>query len=296
MNSTKTSALQYSLLRDIGILVKFKLSLMVVFSSALSYLILAGGSFSFFEFGSLMAGGLLITFAANAMNQCLEREYDKLMKRTSARPVATGRMSLSFAVLLAGVLCTIGVFILSMVSFQAAMLGMLSFVLYAFVYTPLKRYSPVAIPIGAIPGALPTLIAGVVACKGFTEQAISLFALQYLWQFPHFWSIAWLGHDDYRKAGFKLIRDVEGRPDPKYGLYSAIYAGLAYFIIAFMQSVNVMHDGILIAVISLISIYVWFGINLYRKNNSEAARQLMFVSFFYLPLLFMLFFLNNNLV
>lgn len=296
MNKAKVTAVRYSIPMDIGILVKFKLSLMVVMSSALSYLILAKDRFVLFDFCLLLVGGLLVTFAANALNQSIEREYDKMMSRTANRPVAAGRMSLSNAVLLAGIFCTLGILALSLISLPAAVLGMLSFVLYAFVYTPLKRYSPIAIPVGAIPGALPTLIAGVIACNGFTVEGIALFGLQYLWQFPHFWSIAWLGHQDYMKAGFRLIRDVDGKPDPMYGVYSALYAGLSLIVLWMMHWANPLHSIVLFSVGCCILIYVFFGVNLYLKNNSIAARQLMFISFFYLPVLFFLFYLNNVVV
>lgn len=266
---------------------------MVVISSALSYLILARSEFLLLEFALLVGGGLFITFAANALNQSLEREYDKLMTRTANRPVATGRMSLSFGVLIAGIFCTIGVLLLALLSLPAAILGMVSFVIYAFIYTPLKRYSTIAIPVGAVPGALPTLIAGIVATNGFTIEAICLFGLQYLWQFPHFWSIAWIGHQDYKRAGFKLINDVGGLPDPKYGLYSAVYASLSLFLVFLFNGYTLIHPVVMIGMIALIAMYSYFGWNLYKLNNAVAARKLMFSSFIYLPLLFILFYANS---
>lgn len=293
MNHFKTTVLNYSFIHDVGILVKFKLSLMVVFSSALSYVILAKDNFHIQEFLFLCFGGLFITFAANALNQCLERDYDKLMLRTANRPLAEGRMTVSLSVLISGLLCTMGVLLLAMISPEAATLGMLSFVLYAFVYTPLKRYSTLAIPIGAIPGALPTLIAGVAACQGFSFEAFCLFGIQYLWQFPHFWSIAWLGHDDYKRAGFKLIKDIEGRPDPKYGLYSSIYAALSIFFILWFYFTNQLEVIIAALLFFVVIIYVFYGWNLYKYNDASAARKLMFCSILYLPIILFLFLINN---
>jgi heme o synthase len=269
---------------------------MVVFSSALSYIILAKSHFNLSVFILLTLGGLLVTFAANALNQCLERDYDKLMTRTALRPLADGRMSISLSVLISGILCTIGVILLNMINPLAGILGMLSFISYAFIYTPLKRYSPVAIPVGAIPGALPTLIAGVAVSQGLTLEAICLFGLQYLWQFPHFWSIAWLGHSDYKKAGFKLIKDVDGKPDPKYGLYSCIYALLSLtfvFIYIYMNSLSPVISFLLI--VSIFS-YAYLAWNLYIKNNEQAARKLMFSSIIYLPVILFLLLLNNYIV
>lgn len=291
-----TAALDYSLIQDIGILVKFKLSLMVVLSSVMSYMIIAQHSFQWKIFIILSLGGLFVTFAANALNQGLERDFDKMMVRTSLRPVADNRMTLSVAVLISGLFCTTGVILLSLLSMQAATLGMLSFVLYAFVYTPLKRYSPLAIPVGAIPGALPTLIGGVVASQGFSLAAIGLFCLQYLWQFPHFWSIAWLGHEDYKRAGFKLITDVDGKPDPKYGLYSTIYSILSLVVLLWIQLSLEIHPAIFFLLVFLILVYSFYSWKFYRSNDENSARKLMFASFFYLPVLLTLFLINNQLV
>ncbi len=296
MTQLKKSTLSYSFIHDFGVLVKFKLSLMVVFSSALSYIILSKSFFNLSVFVLLCLGGLLITFAANALNQCLERDYDKLMMRTALRPLADGRMSVSLSVLISGILCTIGVILLNMINPLAGILGMLSFISYAFIYTPLKRYSPIAIPVGAIPGALPTLIAGVAVSNGLSLEAVCLFGLQYLWQFPHFWSIAWLGHSDYKKAGFKLINDVEGKPDPKYGLYSSIYALCSLFIVFISVYTNALSPIIAVLLIISILVYAFLGWNLYLKNNEQAARKLMFSSILYLPVILFLLLLNNYIV
>lgn len=261
-----------------------------------SYIILADAGFDMLKFLFLTFGGLFITFAANALNQSLERDYDKLMVRTAFRPVASGRMSLSMAVLVSGLFCSLGVIFLALLSPEAATLGMLSFVLYAFVYTPLKRYSTIAIPVGAIPGALPTLIAGVVACNGFTSEALCLFGLQYLWQFPHFWSIAWIGHEDYKKAGFKLIRDIDGKPDPKYGLYAAYYSAISLILILFYAKSAILHPVIVVGLVLLVLFYSGMGLRLYKYKNALSARQLMFASFFYLPIMFLFFYLNKILI
>jgi protoheme IX farnesyltransferase len=269
---------------------------MVVISSALSYIILAKSQFQLPVFLLLCSGGLFITFAANAINQCLERDYDKLMKRTALRPVADGRMTVSSSVLISGLLCAFGVILLAMINQGAALLGMLSFISYAFIYTPLKRYSTIAIPVGAIPGALPTLIAGVAASQGLTWEGLCLFGLQYLWQFPHFWSIAWLGHEDYKKAGFKLIKDVDGKPDPKYGLYASIYSLLSLVFLFIFIINNQLNFFVSIGLVLSILGYTILGLNLYRSNNERAAKTLMFGSIIYLPIILFLFLLNNFLI
>ncbi|MBL7824264.1 MAG: protoheme IX farnesyltransferase [Saprospiraceae bacterium] len=278
---------------DLGLLVKFKLSLMVVFSSLAGYIIFAREQFDWLNFILLGLGGMFITFSANAINQVLERDFDKLMIRTMNRPLADGRMTISFAVLLAGLFATFGALFLFVINSLAATLGMLSLVLYAFVYTPLKRYSTLAVPVGAIPGALPALIAGVAAQNGLTNEALCLFGIQYLWQFPHFWSIAWLGHKDYTQAGFKLIKDNNGSPDPAFGLYSAFYALLSIlFLLPALYNSTLSISYFLILVITIF-IYSFFGFQLFKKNDRNSARQLMFVSIIYLPVVLIVFILNN---
>ncbi|HRG31751.1 MAG: protoheme IX farnesyltransferase [Saprospiraceae bacterium] len=294
MRSFQTYTLQLKhVFADLGLLVKFKLSLMVVFSSLAGYIIFAREQFDWLNFILLGLGGMFITFSANAINQVLERDFDKLMIRTMNRPLADGRMTISFAVLLAGLFATFGALFLFVINSLAATLGMLSLVLYAFVYTPLKRYSTLAVPVGAIPGALPALIAGVAAQNGLTNEALCLFGIQYLWQFPHFWSIAWLGHKDYTQAGFKLIKDNNGSPDPAFGLYSAFYALLSIlFLLPALYNSTLSISYFLILVITIF-IYSFFGFQLFKKNDRNSARQLMFVSIIYLPVVLIVFILNN---
>jgi protoheme IX farnesyltransferase len=294
LRSFQTYTLQLKhVFADLGLLVKFKLSLMVVFSSLAGYIIFAREQFDWLNFILLGLGGMFITFSANAINQVLERDFDKLMIRTMNRPLADGRMTISFAVLLAGLFATFGALFLFVINSLAATLGMLSLVLYAFVYTPLKRYSTLAVPVGAIPGALPALIAGVAAQNGLTNEALCLFGIQYLWQFPHFWSIAWLGHKDYTQAGFKLIKDNNGSPDPAFGLYSAFYALLSIlFLLPALYNSTLSISYFLILVITIF-IYSFFGFQLFKKNDRNSARQLMFVSMIYLPVVLIVFILNN---
>ena len=181
MSKTKIYSIDSnSLLKDIGLLVKFRLSLMVVFSSIASYFVFSGVNINFITLGLLSIGGMLITFAANALNQVLEREYDKQMERTCNRPIASGRMSMSTALLFAGIFSVFGLACLVLISPMCATLGMLSLVLYAFIYTPVKRFSTLAVPLGAIPGALPTLIAAVAAQQTITVEPLCFFAIQYL--------------------------------------------------------------------------------------------------------------------
>ena len=276
---------------DYGQLFKFKLNLTVVFSAVMAYLIAIEGAATWTGIIVLALGGFLVTAAANTLNQVLERDFDKLMKRTENRPLAAGRMSVSEAVILAGLTCLIGTALLSMFNAWTGLLGMISMVLYAFVYTPMKRVSPTAVAIGAIPGALPLMIGCVAAQGGMTNLAFALFGIQFLWQFPHFWAIAWVGDEDYKKAGFNLLPSKDASLDSSIGGQSMIYALclIPAGILPYLLGATGLTSAIILTIASII--YTFFAWNLYKKCTREAALKLMFSSFFYLPIiLFALYF------
>jgi protoheme IX farnesyltransferase len=271
-------------LSDLLLLVKFRLTATVVFSALMAYGIASTAPVGWDALMMLALGGFLVTGAANALNQVLEKDYDALMVRTANRPLATGRMSVSEAVLWAGFMSLAGITLLAMFNPWAAFFGMLALVSYSFIYTPLKRVSPIAITIGAFPGAMPMLI-GSVAFEGtLSVLALSLFAIQFVWQFPHFWAIGWLGFDEYQKAGYKLLPERNGEREPNTGLYAMLYAlmlvplGLAPW---YLGATGVISAAVLVL---LALVYAWFGWNLQQKKDRKAARLLMFSSFLYLPL------------
>lgn len=269
---------------DFGLLVKFKLTLLVLFSAVMSYAIVSEGVVSWGGMLLLAVGGFLVTGAANALNQVLERDYDRLMTRTANRPVVTGRMSVSKAVLLAGLMAMLGISILSIFGPLAGFLGTLSLISYAFVYTPMKRSTPLAVVVGAVPGALP-LIIGCVAFEGYiSPMAWMLFALQFLWQFPHFWAVAWMADEDYKKAGFYLLPSKDGAKDETTGLLSFVFclllAGSA------VLSYGLGYVGLVAtSVLVLLNFYwAWHCWQLYKTCERSAARKQMFISFVHLPL------------
>jgi protoheme IX farnesyltransferase len=252
----------------------------------MSYLIVAGSSTSLVALFLLGVGGFLVTAAANALNQVLEKDHDKNMTRTADRPITTGRMKSSEAVMFAGLSCLVGVSMLALFNPLTSLLGMLSLICYSFVYTPMKRYSTSAVAIGAIPGALPALI-GCVAFEGtITAFGIGIFALQFLWQFPHFWAIGYLSYDDYKKAGYKLLpEDEEGKVDRNLGLHSTMYALLMIPVIGMMfyfGSVSII-ASVLVLITSLV--YIGFSLNFHQKFDRNSGLKLMFYSFIYLPLI-----------
>lgn len=288
-STSNAKSVQFSKLDDFKMLVKLKLNITVVFSSALAYVIVSGTSFDLVAFLMLIIGGFLLTGGSNAMNQILEKDFDRLMSRTKDRPLAAGRMTTSEASLIAGVMAVCGITILGLFNPIAASLGALAFVSYSFIYTPLKRYSPLAVWVGAIPGALPVMI-GAVAFEGtISTLAIILFAIQFIWQLPHFWAIGWLGYEDYMKAGYKLLPVAEQKRDSSIGMHAFGWALLLvpFSFVPFQLGQIGIYSCIGLIVLALI--YAKKGFDLYRNANTESAKALMFFSFAYLPLALILF-------
>lgn len=279
--------------RDYVMLVKLRLSLTVVFSSVMAYLIASNMVINWAAIGILALGGFLVTAAANTLNQVLEKDYDKLMKRTANRPLAAGRMKASEAVMAAGFMSLTGITLLALFNPWAAFFGMLALMSYAFVYTPMKRISPLAVLAGAIPGALPMLIGCVAAQGELTLLALVLFSIQFFWQFPHFWSIGWLGYDDYSKAGYKLMPTKDGRVDQNIGLQAFVYTLFLLPVSLLPYAMGVSGLGAAVAVFLLGLSYTFFAWNFYRKYNRKSALQLMFYSFFYIPFALVALFIDK---
>ncbi len=265
-------------------LVKFRLNLMVVISALLAYCIAAGEYVSFREIILLLIGGFLVTGASNALNQVLEKDYDRMMKRTENRPIPQGRMSISDAVLTAGWMSVLGLMLLALINPIAGVLGAISLVLYAFLYTPLKRLTPFSVIIGAIPGAMPALIGSVAFEGGITVLGLILFGIMFFWQFPHFWAIADLAKDDYRKAGFQIIGDDADAKS--LGIQSLIYAAFLLPLIGGLYTYEYIGLVNLSFMVVLTMIYMWFCFRFSKEKTRKSALKLMFSSFFYLPLVF----------
>ncbi len=269
---------------DYGQLMKFRLSALVVFSSGLGFLMGTAGNINWWDLFMICLGGLLTTGASNAINQTIEKDFDRMMQRTMNRPLPAERMTPIEAMLFAGASAVTGIGILWIHFNQlAALFSAVALISYAFIYTPMKRFSPIAVYMGAIPGALPPLIGYVAATNTLTEFAGALFLLQFIWQLPHFWAIAWVAYDDYMKAGYKLLPSREGR-----NKFSAMQ-NIIYILILFPVSLIPMRlgmSGSVSAVILILAdaVFLYQAINLYRKCSMSAAKQLMFGSFIYLPI------------
>ncbi len=294
ITSDKATGLGHRI-KDIQALVKFRLALSVVFSACTAYY-LGSETISIQGFLLLAIGGFLVTASANALNQVLEKEIDKLMQRTQNRPLPAGRMEISEAVLIAGLSGASGILILASFNALTAVLAAFSLVSYAFIYTPMKRVSPAAVWIGAVPGALPMAIGWVAATPdGVLEtEAVFLFTLQFIWQFPHFWAIAWLVYDDYAKANFYLLPSLRKDGRNKGSALQIIFYVICLLCISFMP-LYLGISGLVACVIMLVSgfMFLWFAVVLYLKTTKEAAKKLMLASLLYQVIVFIALMANK---
>ena len=282
-----TSFALASKVKDYFQLVKFTLSFTVVFSCVVCYLLSPNVKFNLQSVLLLFVAGMLITGSANAINQIEEKDTDALMRRTANRPVSAGRMGVSeawtFAIItgIAGSLLMWYYF-----NFLSAILSLFSLLLYAFVYTPLKKINSISVLVGAFPGALPCLIGWVAGTGRFGPGGWILFGIQFIWQFPHFWAIAWVAHKDYAKAGFKLLPGKEG-PTKFTALQSVIYSMLMIPVgmlpFYFQISGNISLWILLACNLTM----VYLSVMLFMRMDVKAARRVMFGSYFYLLIVFL---------
>jgi protoheme IX farnesyltransferase len=271
-------------LKDYQQLMKLNLSMLVVFSSVVGYMIIPEVKVEFINLLYLFIGGSLVTAAANAGNEILERDTDKLMRRTMLRPLPEARMTVLEASLFCVTTLIAGLSILYL-KFNplTALLSLLCFVVYVAIYTPMKKVSPISVLIGAFPGSLPCLIGWVAGTNHLGSMAAwTLFIIQFFWQFPHFWSIAWIGHEDYEKAGMKMLPRIE-----KVGYFTAFQCVLYSAVLIPLSALPmVVGLGGWISVTGLGLAALWFlynSLNFLKDNSDAMARKVMFASFVYLP-------------
>ena len=289
--SNSTSFALASKVKDYFQLIKFTLSFMVVFSTVVSFLIAPYDRVytrpTLLSVLLLFVAGMLITGSANAINQALEKNTDAMMMRTAKRPVASGRMSETEAYIFAAITGLLGVGMMwYFFNLQSAMIGLFSLFLYGFIYTPLKKVNSVAVLVGAIPGALPCLIGWVAATDDFSAGGWILFGIQFIWQFPHFWAIAWLAHGDYTKAGFKLLPADKG-PTKFTAVQSVMYSVmmLPVGVLPYVFGICGVTSLWIVLACNLWMVYV--SIMLYVKMDAPSARKVMFSSYFYLMIVFL---------
>ena len=274
---------------DFSKLIKLRLTFLVVFSASISFLIgsKVNGEINWFNWGKLIIGGFLVTAAANCFNEIIEKDLDKLMKRTMDRPIPSGHMTTGQALVLGLFMGIGGTYLLGGLNIVTGLLSVFSIILYAFAYTPMKRKSPVAVFIGAIPGALPPLIGYVAARERIDAIALILFGIQFIWQFPHFWAIAWVLDDDYKLAGFRLL------PSGKRNVTSAVITFIFTLILVPVSLLPYLYNfgGIYMATVSLVFslAFLYLAFMLLRTRQIASAKKLMYGSFIYLPVVQLMF-------
>jgi len=276
-----------SKLKDYMLLVKMSLSIMVVFSAVVSYLLAPHVQFFWPRILLIALGGFLVTASANAVNQIVEKDTDALMKRTAKRPVASGTMKAQEAWTFAIASLILGLFILGFYfNLTSALIAFASWFMYAYMYTPMKKVSSFSVLMGAVPGALPCLIGWTAGFPAGGEISWaggwSLFAIQFFWQFPHFWAIAWIAHKDYSAAGFKMLPSNAG-PTKFSAIQAIIYslllipAGVVPYFIGMSGYVSLW------IVLAANLFMVIQSVRLYYEMTSAAARRVMFSSYLHLP-------------
>ncbi|MFY8107577.1 MAG: heme o synthase [Bacteroidia bacterium] len=270
--------------RDYNQLVKVRLTSLVVFSSVITYLTASQGAINWFELTMLAIGGFLVTGSANGINQVIEKDFDKLMQRTANRPVATNRMSVLEASIFSGLIGIIGVSMIALFLNQiSGILAFAALISYAFLYTPLKRISPISVFVGAFPGAIPTMLGWVAFTGKIDASALVLFGVQFFWQFPHFWSIAWILDDDYKRAGFKMLPSTPGRDK------STALQTLAFSLVLIpigMLPAQMGISGMISGIVGILGglMLSYYAFRLFKSCEIKDAKKLMFASFIYLPM------------
>lgn len=293
MNKTQTIA-PASFISNFKEITKIRLSVSVVFSSLAGYALGA----NVLELKTLVLlgiGGYCMVGASNAYNQIIEKDLDALMLRTQNRPIPSGRMSVNTAFVIAVVLTLLGVGILYSINPKTAMFGAISVFLYTSVYTPLKTKTPFSVFVGAIPGAIPFMLGWVAATNDFGIEPGTLFMIQFFWQFPHFWAIGWFLHEDYQRAGFKMLPTKE----PDKGTAMQIIAYTVWTIIASILPVFSFTGTLKLSVVAAIimvligMVMLYFAVMLFKKMTNKAARTLMLASVSYITLLQIVYVLDK---
>ncbi|MCL6259720.1 heme o synthase [Aquiflexum sp. TKW24L] len=266
-------------------LIKFRLSALVTFSAVFGFILGDSGvMFSWGKFFALMVGGFLISGASGAANEIWERDIDKLMKRTENRPLPLNLISLKEAYWFTSIIALLGISILWIFTNPlTTALGVLSMVLYVFVYTPLKRVGPIAVFVGAIPGAMPPLLGWTAATGAISHEALIIFGIQFIWQFPHFWAIAWVSDEDYKRAGFKLLPSG-GQKDLNTAIQIMIYTLflLPLGLLPTYFGLTGINSGIVATICGVLFLAQTFS--LMKDCSHKSALKIMFGSFLYLPI------------
>ena len=271
-----------TLYKKILVFTKFRLSFLVVISALTGYLF-AGGT-DYIEIAFLMVGGSFVTAASNGANQIWEKDIDKLMARTKNRPLALGTMSLRFAYSIVILLLIIGSILLLLINLKCMLLGIAAFISYVFIYTPMKSKSAWAVFIGAFPGAIPPFLGAIAATDAFGFLPGVLFFVQFTWQFPHFWAIAWVSHEDYKKAGYHLLPSSLGKS--KQSAFQILIYSLALIPFSLIPWILDWTGNTTFVIAAILgTLFFIYAYKLFLSQEDADARKLMFASFVYLPII-----------
>lgn len=274
-------------------LMKLRLSFLVAFSSGFGYILASTHGVDMLILFMLSLGGILVSGASIAINQVIEVEYDAVMTRTKSRPLPTGRLSANEAITFASLCFLTGITLLYLTTnIQTVALSFVSMILYSFVYTPLKRVGPIAVFVGAIPGALPPLLGWVAATGSISYEALIIFGIQFIWQFPHFWAIAWVADEDYKKAGFKLLPGG-GKKDIQTAINIMIYTLflIPLGLLPMYFGITGVNSAVVATICGVLFLAQTFG--LMRDYSRKAALKIMYSSFLYLPIVQVAFLLDK---
>lgn len=274
-------------------LLKPRLSFLVVFSSGFGYALANQSVLNWGSFMLFLIAGFLVSGSSVTINQVIEQKYDAIMKRTKNRPLPSNRIAETEAVWLSIVTGIVGlVLMLLATNILATALSFLSLLLYAFVYTPLKRVGSIAVFVGAIPGALPPLIGWAAASGVLSYEAMIIFGIQFIWQFPHFWAIAWVSDEDYKKAGFKLLPGG-GAKDLSTAINIMVYTLflLPLGLLPTIFGLTGLTSGVVATVCGVLFLATTFS--LMKDTSNQKARRIMFGSFIYLPIVQITFLIDK---
>ncbi len=286
MSTVQVQQVENSFLQDFYALTKVRLAISVLFSAIAGYL-LGANNIEVLKLIMLSVGGYCMVGASNAFNQVIEKDLDKLMNRTKNRPLPSGRMSINTALTIAIALTVMGLTLLYMLSPKAAMFGAISIFCYVSLYTPLKTKTPLAVFVGAIPGAIPFMLGWVAATNDFSIEPGTLFMIQFFWQFPHFWAIGWFLYEDYERGGFFML--PTGKQDSVTAKQIIIYTvwTILCSIIPVFGKTGSLHiswiSGMLVLLLGLWMLYK--AIILYKRRTAKSAKNLMLVSVAYISAL-----------
>lgn len=261
---------------------KFRLSALVILSALSGYLFVGGRDWQ--EITLLLVGGLLVTAASNGSNQIWERDLDKLMRRTEKRPIPQGKMTVNEGLIVVSLCLLSGTAMLYMINLYSAVLGLFAFASYVFLYTPMKRVSPWSVFVGAFPGAIPPMLGAIAYTNEFGLIPGVLFFVQFTWQFPHFWAIAWVAFDDYKAAGFSLLPSSKGKSkNSAFQIVAYSLALIPFSLVPWLLGLT----GTLSLVVAVVlgAGFFFSSYRLLMTCDDKDARRLMFASFIYLPII-----------